>query len=187
MLRLLAGCALGAAAARKLYGAGIDGSLTLDIGVGRRVRRLGPATWDFAAPRELVFDLIAMPYGDRPPRALREKVEVWERGTDMVLAAHRTRVGPRTVTTVETVRLERPGRFDFRLLRGPVPYLAESFVLEEDAGATRLTWSGELGTDFGALGAWWADRVAAAWERAVARSLAAVGAEVARRAAGPSS
>ena len=100
----------------------------------------------------------------------------------MVLAAHRTRVGSRTVTTVETVRLERPGRIDFRLVRGPVPHVAESFVLEEADGATSLTWSGELGADFGGAGAWWADRVAAAWERAVEHSLAAVAAEIERRA-----
>jgi Polyketide cyclase / dehydrase and lipid transport len=181
VLRLLAGGALSVALARRLYGAAVDGSLTLDTGVGRRLRPLGPQSWEFDAPRELVFDLIAVPYGERPPRALREKVEVWERGGDMVLAAHRTRVGGRTVTTVETVRWERPGRFEFRLVRGPVPHVSESFVLEEQDGRTRLTWSGELGTDFGPLGAWWGDRVAAAWQRAVEHSLAAVTAEIERQ------
>ena len=182
MVRALATAGIAAAATRKLYGALVDGSLTLDTGVGRRVRPLGPRTWELAAPPERVFDLIAVPYGERPPRALREKVQVWERGADLVLAAHRTPVGGRTVTTVETVRFERPVRFDFRLVRGPVPHLAESFVLEPHDGGTRLTWSGEIGTDFGPLGAWWADRVAAAWERAVAHSLAAVEAAVAARA-----
>jgi hypothetical protein len=129
-----------------------------------------------------VFDLIAIPYGARPPRALQEKVQVWERGSDLVLAAHLTPVGRRTVTTVETVRLERPTRFDFRLVRGPVPHLAESFVLESDGDGTSLVWRGELGTDFGAIGSWWADRVAWAWERAVRHSLAAVSAEIERRA-----
>lgn len=181
MLRSLAGATAAAVAVRALYGAAIDGSLTLDTGIGRRVRPLGPVAWEFDAPREAVFDLIAVPYGERPPRALREKVQVWERGVDLVLAAHLTPVGRRTVTTVETVRLDRPGRFDFRLVRGPVPHLSESFVLEEEDGRTRLTWSGELGTDFGSVGAWWADRVAAAWQRAVAHSLAAVNAEVERR------
>jgi hypothetical protein len=182
MLRPLVLGAGAVLAGRALYGALVDGSLTLDTGIGRRVRPLGPRTWTFAAPRETVFDLLAVPYGERVPRALREKVEIWGRGSDMVLAAHRTRVGSRTVTTVETVRLERPGRIDFRLVRGPVPHVAESFVLEEADGATSLTWSGELGADFGGAGAWWADRVAAAWERAVEHSLAAVAAEIERRA-----
>ena len=174
MVRLLLGTALGAVAARTLYGAAVDGTLTVDTGIRRVVRPLGPVDFDFDAPRERVFDLIAAAYGERPPRALQEKVQVWERGADMVLAAHLTTVGRRTVTTLETVRLDRPGRFDFRLVRGPVPHLAESFVLEERGATTRLTWSGELGADFGAVGSWWADRVAAAWQRAVEQSLAAV-------------
>jgi hypothetical protein len=47
---------------------------------------------------------------------------------------------------------------------------------------TRFVYSGELGTDFWALGAWWGDRVAAPWERAVAASLDAIQAESERRA-----
>lgn len=160
----------------------VDGRLTVDAGVGRRLRPLGPRKWRIEAPRERVFELLLVPYGERPPRALREKVEVWERGTDFVLAAHRTSVRGRTVTTVETVRWTRPERFDFRLVRGPVPHVAESFVLEEHEGATELTWSGKLGTDFGRAGAWWGAKVAAAWERAVEHSVLAVKAEAERRA-----
>ena len=83
--------------------------LTLDIGVGRRLRPLGPITLDIAASPEIVFDVIAAPYLGRTPRALRSKLEVIERGADLVLAAHFTPVAPGlTVTTVETVRFERP-------------------------------------------------------------------------------
>jgi hypothetical protein len=181
MVRAVGLGALGLLAGKALYEAIVDGRLTLDTGIGRRVRPLGPVEFDFRAPPETVFDLIAVPYGDRAPRVLRDKVQVWERGSDLVLAAHLTPVGARTVTTVETVRLERPTRFDFRLVRGPVPHLAESFVLAPSADGTRLVWNGELGTDFGAAGSWWADRVAAAWERAVTQSLAAVSAEITRR------
>jgi hypothetical protein len=39
-----------------------SGAATIDVGVGRRVRRLGPRNWDIAAGRELVFDVIAGPY-----------------------------------------------------------------------------------------------------------------------------
>ena len=41
---------------------------------------------------------------------------------------------------------------------------------------------GHLGTDFWAVGAWWGDRVAVAWEGAVRKSLRTVGAEAERRA-----
>jgi hypothetical protein len=157
------------------------GALTIDLGVGRRLRRLGPVSWELAAPRELVFDLVAGPYLGRTPRALEQKLQVWERGSDMVLAAHHTLVGNRVTTTVETVRFERPKRVHFRLVRGPVPHVVESFELEEVKAGTRLTWEGELGTDFWALGVWWGDRVAAQWERAVRSSLAAVVAEAERR------
>ncbi len=163
------------AAGRGAYRALVDGRLTLDLGVGRRTRPLGPRTWTIAAPRELVFDVLAAPYAERPPRALREKVQIWERSGDAVLAAHVTHVRGRPVRTVELVRLGSPGRIDFRLLRGPVPHVDESFELEEQDGTTILTWRGELGTDLGPVGAWWGDRVAAAWERAVSASVEAAG------------
>jgi len=158
-----------------------SGALTLDVGVGRRVRPLGPVSWNIAASRELVFDVIAGPYLGRTPRALADELQVWERGSDMVLAAHFTPVRCGVATTVETVRFERPERIDFRVVRGPVPHVAESFVLDVDGDGTRLTWAGELGTDFWALGARWGDRVARAWENAVRSSLAGIVAEAERR------
>ena len=131
----------------------------------------------------MVFDVIAGPYLGRTPRGLGEKLKVWERGTDMVLAAHFTPVrAGLTATTLETVRFERPERIAFRLVRGPVPHLSEAFVLVETEGATELTWSGELGTDFGPVGAWWGGRVAQAWDAAVRASLETAKAEAERRA-----
>jgi hypothetical protein len=159
-----------------------SGAATIDVGLGRRVRSLGPRAWDIAAGRELVFDVIAGPYLGRRPRALEDKLQVWERGSDMVLAAHFTPVKCGVATTLETVRFERPERIDFRVVRGPVPHVAESYVLDETEAGTRLTWSGELGTDFWALGAWWGDRVARAWDKTVRSSLEAVVAEAERRA-----
>ena len=158
-----------------------SGAITVDLGVGRRLRGLGPVTWEIGAPRELVFDVIMAPYLGRTPRAFESKLQVWERGTDMVLAAHFTEVKGRTTTTVETVRFDRPARIDFRLVRGPVPHVMESFVLSETEAGTSLTWEGELGTDIWAVGAWWGDRVALAWEGAVRASLQAVTAEAERR------
>ncbi len=158
------------------------GAITVDTGLGRRVRGLGPVTWEIEAPRELVFDIVTTPYLGRTPRALAAKLAVWERGSDMVLAAHFTEVKGRTTTTVETVRFDRPGRIDFRLVRGPVPHVMESFVLTDTATGTSLTWEGELGTDFWAAGGWWGDRVALAWEGAVRSSLRTVVAEAERRA-----
>lgn len=164
----------------------VEGKLTVDTGIGRRTRALRCDPVDIAAPREVVFDVLAAPYAQRQPRALAEKVTVLERGSDMVLAAHRTPVRPGLVaTTVETVRFTRPERIDFRLLRGPVPHVVELFELHHLDGndsSTRVTYSGELGTDFWGAGAWWGEQVAVAWERAVAASLAAAKTEANRRA-----
>ena len=166
----------------------VTGRLGLDLGVGRRTRPLGPQTVDIAAPRGLVFGIIAQPYLGRATRAMQEKVQVIERGADMVLAAHRTTIrgpipGRRMVAvTVETVRFQPPERIDFRLVRGPVPHVVETFDLTEHAGGTRLTYTGEIGADLWQAGRWWAGVVAAPWQATVAASLAAVRAEAERRA-----
>jgi Polyketide cyclase / dehydrase and lipid transport len=180
-VRRLILAALIAVAGHRGYRLLTTGAATIDVGVGRRVRSLGPRSWDIAASRELVFDVIAGPYLGRTPRALEDKLQIWERGSDMVLAAHFTPVKCGVATTLETVRFERPERIDFRVVRGPVPHVAESYVLDATGEGTRLTWSGELGTDFWALGAWWGDRVARAWDKAVRSSLEAVVAEAERR------
>src|SRR5215218_7292859 len=157
--------------------------LTLDIGIGRRIRPLGPIALDIAAPPEVVFDVVAAPYLGRTPRALRAKLDVIERGADLVLAAHFTRIAPGlTVTTVETVRFEPPHRISFRLVKGPVPHVLEHYALGANPGGTEFVYSGELGTDGWRLGQWWGDRVAAPWERAVAASLDSIQAEAERRA-----
>jgi hypothetical protein len=161
----------------------VRGALTVDLGLGRRVRPLGPLRVGMAAPPETVFDVIAAPYLGRTPRALRAKLEVLERGTDMVLAAHHTRVGRRTTTTVETVRFQRPERVEFRLVRGPVPHVLESYELRAVAAGTELVYAGEIGADLWALGSWWVRRVARPWERAVAASLEQIRVEAERRAA----
>jgi hypothetical protein len=177
--RLLAGTALGLAGA-KAYDLLVEGALTLDTGVGRRLQPLGPVSWEIGASRERVFELLESPYR-RTPRALQHKLQVWERASDMVLAAHVTQVGRRRVTTVETVRFERPERIHFRLVRGPVPHLSEAFALTETDAGTQLTWSGELGTDFGSIGERWGRLVARAWARAVEQSIASIKSEAERR------
>ncbi len=179
MTRRVLAAAVGIAGAYRLIA---TGAVTIDIGIGRSVRALGPVTWTIAASPDVVFDVLADPYLRRTPRALRDKLDVWERGSDMALAAHFTATPIGTATTVETVRFDRPNRIDFRLLRGPVPHVSESFVLRPVAGGTELTWSGGLGTDFWALGRWWGKKVAAAWEAAVRVSLKAVTGEAERRA-----
>src|SRR3954454_574476 len=173
-----------ALAGRGLYRLLARGQLTVDTGIGRSVRPLGPVDFQIAALRGIVFDVIATPYLGRTPKALQEELAVWERGSDMVLAAHFTEVKCGVTTTVETVRFTRPERIDFRVVRGPVPHLVESFVLEQADGGTKLTWQGELGTDLWALGAWWGDRVARAWEKAVRASLEPIVVEAERRVPG---
>jgi hypothetical protein len=166
-----------------LYGLLVRGSLTVDLGIGRKVRPLGPFTWQIAAPRELVFEVVSAPYLQKTPRALGGKLRALERGADMVLAEHFTPVGPLVTTTLETVRFEPPELIHFRLVRGPVPYVLERFHLREAEAGTELEYSGELGTDLWTAGRWWGALVASRWEAAVRASLGAVKAEAARRAA----
>jgi hypothetical protein len=45
-----------------VYVAVVRGALTLDLGVGRSVRTLGPLSWSIAAPRDLVFEVISALY-----------------------------------------------------------------------------------------------------------------------------
>ncbi|MGP3974813.1 SRPBCC family protein [Streptomyces sp. 8N114] len=164
----------------------VTGALPVDVGVGRRTRPLGPQTVDIEAPRQVVFDVVARPYLERTPRAMREKLNVLERGSDLVLAEHFTPVagGRLRAVTVETVRFTRFERIDFRLVRGPVPQVTESFLLSEHGSGTRLVYEGQMGTDLWRLGQWWGAAVAARWEAAVAASLALVRDEAERRSCG---
>jgi hypothetical protein len=175
-LARLAGLALG------VWALLVRGSLTLDLGVGRRYRPLGPLRVRIAASREVVFDVVSSPYLGRTPRALRAKLEVLERGEDVVLAAHHTPTYGLVATTVEIVRFEPPGRVHFRLVRGPVPHAVEQFTLEETADGTELVYTGELGTDLWAAGALWGMAVARTWTATVEASLEAVKDEAERRA-----
>lgn len=184
MGRLAVGTVGAAGTGAGLYLGLVTGAVPLDLGVGRTLRPLGPLNIEVAAPRDVVFDVIATPYAADAPRAMRAKVAVLERGTDMVLAAHYTPIRAGLVaTTVETVRFTRPERVDFRLVRGPVPQVVETFRLAERADSTVLTYDGELGMDLWSLGRRWGDVVAARWEAVVAESFAAVKAEAERRAA----
>jgi hypothetical protein len=161
----------------------VRGALALDLGIGRRVRPLGPLQMQIAAPREVVFDVIAQPYLGKTPRALGDKLEVLERGSDLVLAAHVTDVGRGlTATTVETVRFERPERIAFRLVRGPVPHVLETFELRDLNGETDFEYRGELGTDLWVIGERWGSLVARRWEQTVATSLDEIRRESERRA-----
>ena len=186
--RLLAASTLAAGATAAAYVGLVTGACPLDLRSGRRERPLGPQHLEVAAPREVVFDLIAEPYLGRGPQALAEKIRVLERGSDMVLAAHFTPLGGRlglVAQTVETVRFTRPERVDFRLVRGPVPHVVEAFTLEERAGGAgrRLAFSGEIATDLWRLGERWSELVGRRWEQTVASSLGAVKVEAERGAA----
>jgi hypothetical protein len=162
----------------------VTGALTLDVGWGRTLQSLGPLRVSVAAPRQVVYDVISQPYLGRTPHAMADKLEVQERGSDMTLAAHHTpTTAGLTATTLETVRFTAPDRIEFRLVRGPVPHVRESFLLHETERGTELEYAGELGVDFWALGRWWGKQVARKWEAAVADSLASINTEAERRAA----
>src|SRR6266568_2491998 len=186
--RLLGYATVAAGMAAAGYMGLVTGACPIDLGIGRRSRPLGPQLVEIAAPRQVVFDLIAEPYLGRAPRALADKLRVLERGSDLVLAAHFTPLGGRpglVAQTVETVRFTRPDRVDFRLVRGPVPHVVEAFVLTEqpDGAGTRLAYQGEIAADLWRLGQWWSGLVARRWEHTVAASLATVKSEAERRAA----
>src|SRR5438309_6555625 len=154
-----------------LYVGAATGRLSLDTGWGRQRSPLGPQRVDIDAPPSVVFDVIADPYLGTTPRAMSDKLRVLERGTDMVLAEHRTPVrrGLSSIT-VETVRFRRPDRVDFRLARGPVPAVVESFELAERERGTGLRYSGQLETDLWFVGSLWAAVVAPRWTAAVEAS-----------------
>jgi hypothetical protein len=165
-----------------LYWSVVTGRVTVDLGLGRRLRPLGPFKVEVAAPADTVFDVIAEPYLDRTTRTLAEKLKVLERSPALVLAEHYTPVGAgMRAVTVETVGFERPSRVTFRLLRGPVPHVIEQFDLSEAGEITTLAYSGELGTDLGAVGARWGALVARRWERAVRETFSSVKEEAERR------
>jgi hypothetical protein len=176
-----AAAGVGAAAVGGYIGL-VTGRLTLDLGLGRRVRPLGPLVINIAAPREVVFATAAAPYAERRPRAMQEKVRILERTNQMLLAAHRTPVGGGlTAVTVETVTLDPLDRIGFRLVRGPVPHVLETFTFEPTPDGTRLTYTGELGTDLWRAGELWRGLVARSWVHAVQTSLSAIKAEAERR------
>ena len=79
------------------------GALTIDLRIGRSSRPLGPITTAIDAPREVVFDVVALLYSAARVRALPEKLRVLERVTDIVLAEHVNDVGRFLTTTLETV------------------------------------------------------------------------------------
>jgi hypothetical protein len=161
----------------------VTGAVPIDLGIGRRVRPLGPLRIQIDAPREIVFAVISAPYGERVPRSLQQKVRVLEHGTNMVLAAHYTPVrGRLRATTVEVVRFSPPDRVDFRLVRGPVPHVSESFLLYERRDATTLTYEGELGTDLWTMGRLWGNAVADQWESVVKASFDTIKTEAEARA-----
>lgn len=167
------------------YAGLVTGALAVDLDIGRRIRPLGPFTIDIGASRDEVFDLLARPYLGAPTRASQERITVLERGADMVLAVHRAPVRPGLVArAVEAVRFTRPERVDFRLVRGPVPYVVEEVVLTEHGLTTRLEYDGELATDLWTVGKLWGDLVARRWQKVVTEAFVALKAEAERNSRG---
>ena len=146
------------------------GRLHLDLGWGRSFHPLGPIEIRIEAPCDRVFAMIREPYLGHNGRD--SGIEVLERGEDLAVAAHHTKIHFYTAITVEAVKFEPPGRIGFTHLRGPVPHAIEEFVLEDVDGATLLRYSGEIGIDFFFLGRIAGRRwVRPEWEKAVRKDL----------------
>jgi hypothetical protein len=146
------------------------GRLHLDLGWGRSVHELGPIEVRIEAPRDLVFELISVPYLDRAPGDSR--IDLLARGTDLAVARRHTKVHFYEARTVELIEFEFPARVGFRHITGPVPYAIEEFKLEQAEQGTLLRYGGEVGIDFFLLGQiavrYW---VRPQWERAVREHL----------------
>lgn len=165
----------GAIAGYFVYRGLLSGAVSLDLGIGRTTRPLGPRSIDIHAAPEVVFDVIADPYlGSKPGDGVRLLVTT----SDMVLAAHRIPLPDgRVVGTVETVKFTRPERIEFQLIRGPVARATETYRLSHGKDATRLDYSGTVCTDLWALGSLWSRLVVRRWEAVVSDFLETVKAE----------
>lgn len=182
-LRKLARLVLPAGLVGAVYILVARGAVTVDLGIGRRVRPLGPMLVPIEAPRDVVFDVISSPYLGQTPHSMEAKLKVLARDQNAVLADHRTPVGLLTTSTTELVVFDRPNQVRFQLVRGPVPHVTEEFNLTEASdGRTHLEYTGEMGTDLWALGTWWGRIVARRWEATVAASLEQMRSESERRA-----
>lgn len=116
------------------------GALSVDVNVGRPRRALDPLRQEIAVAPEVVFDVIGEPYLAKTPHAMEAKLRVFERGTDLVLAEHFTPIGlGLRATTVETVPVRTPEKVSFRLVRGPVPNVTETFELAPTEAGTAFT------------------------------------------------
>ena len=114
--------ALAGAAATGAYIGVVTGRLTLDLGLGRRTRPLGPLHLDIAAPRETVFAAAATPYARSAAAGhAGERRDPRTRWADGSGRAPPPVGSGLTAVSVETVTLDPPNRMGFRLLRGPVP------------------------------------------------------------------
>jgi hypothetical protein len=149
------------------------GRLHLDLGWGRSLHELGPITVPIAAPRQLVFEVVAAPYAGRAPGG--SGIEIVASADSLVVATHHTPVHFYTARTVEVVEFEPPTSVRFKHLTGPVPHAVEEFIRSEVDGETELRYGGEIGIDFFVLG-----RIAARywvrpqWEGVVREHLAGV-------------
>ena len=135
------------------------------------------------APPDVVFDIVAGPYLGKTPHSLADKLQVVERGSDLVVADHYTPIlgGRFVVTTRETISFEPPHRIAFRLLSGPVAAVEEEYLLAGTDSGTEFTYRGTLASNLPFLGGWWARANARTWTAAVRASLDEVAAEAGRR------
>ena len=96
------------------------------------------------APLELVFQMMSSFGRGRVNGEKGESSRVLQRSGDEMTVEFRTRAGGLTITTIERVTLDAPGRITFEHVKGPLQQAREEFILSEVEGGTELEHRGEF-------------------------------------------
>jgi hypothetical protein len=96
------------------------------------------------APRELVYQVMSSFGRGGLDWENGESSRVIQRSGDELTVEFKTRAGGLTITTIERVTLEAPGRIAFEHIKGPFQQAREEFVLSEVEGGMELEHRGEF-------------------------------------------
>ncbi|MEE9199228.1 MAG: SRPBCC family protein [Dehalococcoidia bacterium] len=108
------------------------------------VIKLTPQSLFVKAHRDMLYQMVsAIGRGRLPGPSTMSSKLVSKEGNTLV-AEFYTKVGRKTVTTLEEVTLYPSERISYRWLRGPVKYVYEEFLFREADGGVELAHWGEF-------------------------------------------